>query len=299
MILQVPPAEVPIDVDLVKRLVRAQFPEFSHLPVSFLDAGWDNENYRLGEAFVVRLPRRQVAVALLKYESLWLPKIAEAVPMQVPAPVFMGKPFGEYPWHWSIIPWFEGVSGGLAWPEPKEAMRLAAFFKALHGLEWRGAPANKDRGVPLSEKNEAFRSRISALRKEVDLDFDVLENTWMEGLKEPFPSEMCLLHGDPHPRNMVIRDKRIEAIIDWGDITSGDPAGDLAAFWMLFEHNVEAETHIRKALELYGADVSLVKRAKAWAVFYGLILLHTGLHGHPVHAEIGRRCLKTLEITPI
>ncbi|MFH9228283.1 phosphotransferase [Streptomyces lydicus] len=42
------------------------------------------------------------------------------------------------------------------------------------------------------------------------------------------------LHGDLHPANILVDRGRISAVIDFGDITSGDPATDLSVAWMLF-----------------------------------------------------------------
>ena len=44
------------------------------------------------------------------------------------------------------------------------------------------------------------------------------------------------LHADPHPANLLVgADGRLAALIDFGDLTSGDPATDLAAAWMVFD----------------------------------------------------------------
>ena len=61
------------------------------------------------------------------------------------------------------------------------------------------------------------------------------------------------LHGDLHPSNMLTHDGRLSAVIDFGDITSGDPATDLALAWMMFdaaERDVfrEAAGHRRRHL---------------------------------------------------
>lgn len=42
------------------------------------------------------------------------------------------------------------------------------------------------------------------------------------------------LHGDLHPANMVVADGTLRAVIDFGDLTSGDPATDLATAWLTF-----------------------------------------------------------------
>ena len=50
--------EFDIGVDLVRRLLAAQFPAWAELPLApVLSAGTDNALYRLGADMAVRLPR--------------------------------------------------------------------------------------------------------------------------------------------------------------------------------------------------------------------------------------------------
>ena len=50
-------AEIPITVNLVRRLIAEQFPEWSDLPVERVEpGGWDNRTFRLGNSMSVRLP---------------------------------------------------------------------------------------------------------------------------------------------------------------------------------------------------------------------------------------------------
>jgi aminoglycoside phosphotransferase (APT) family kinase protein len=81
----------------------------------------------------------------------------------------------------------------------------------------------------------------------------------------------------------------ITGIIDWGDITSGDPATDLASIWMLF-----AEPHAwHDALAAYAQpSEATLHRAKGWAVLFGIVLLDSGLADQPRNAAIGERILR-------
>jgi len=90
---------------------------------------------------------------------------------------------------------------------------------------------------------------------------------------------------------VVAKDGKITGIIDWGDMTSGDRATDLAAVWMLFPDRI-ART---RALIDYGADTDTVLRAKGWAVLFALMLLDTGIQDHPRHAAIGAATLRRLQ----
>jgi aminoglycoside phosphotransferase (APT) family kinase protein len=94
-----------------------------------------------------------------------------------------------------------------------------------------------------------------------------------------------------HPRNVLVEDGRISGIIDWGDITSGDCATDLASIWMLFP-----KPEVRdNALAAY-AQVSeaTLRRAKAWAVFFGTMFLDSGLTDNPENARLGKKILQNV-----
>jgi aminoglycoside phosphotransferase (APT) family kinase protein len=290
MIISVPPAEVTLDVTLVKKLIDAQFPDLTHLSIQFLDSGWDNNNYRLGTQYIVRIPRRKAAVASILNEINWLPKLQSNLPIPIPAPVRVGEPDHNCPWHWTITPWFEGKTVDGTPLYKSEALRIAQFLKILHRQNADNAPINLHRGIPLNEKNEEVLLRLERLKKQTDLISPKIEHLWQQAVNEPFPSEKYLLHGDLHPRNILIHNKKFAAVIDWGDITSGDVATDLACLWMVFG---EKSTR-QKSLKYYGANQSLINRAIGWAINFGTILSDTGLNGDPSYTENGAFILKNL-----
>jgi aminoglycoside phosphotransferase (APT) family kinase protein len=78
-------------------------------------------------------------------------------------------------------------------------------------------------------------------------------------------------------------------VIDWGDITAGDRATDLAALWMLLPN---LGSRIR-AMEEYGnASLATWLRARAWAILFGVLLLDTGLVDNPRNARMGELTLR-------
>jgi aminoglycoside phosphotransferase (APT) family kinase protein len=85
--------ELNIDVPLVRALIDAQFPQWARLPIAPVRPfGTDNALYRLGDALVVRLPRRPEEVAPLIKERTWLPRLAPFLPLAIPAPLAHGMP---------------------------------------------------------------------------------------------------------------------------------------------------------------------------------------------------------------
>jgi aminoglycoside phosphotransferase (APT) family kinase protein len=113
-------------------------------------------------------------------------------------------------------------------------------------------------------------------------------HAWKLALDAPLASEARWLHGDLHPRNILVERGVMTGIIDWGDITSGDIATDLASIWMLFGDR----SCRQQALQSYGEiSEATLQRARGWAVLFGVILLETGLADHPQHMIIGQRTL--------
>ncbi len=290
MITKEPQAEVHIDLPLIQHLLSTQYPQLANEDIQFLDAGWDNENYRIGKNHIIRLPRRKVAVPLLLNEVNWLPKIQAQLQIDIPAPIFVGQKDGRYPWPWTIIPWRQGNTANLNRPDKSAAITLANFLKKLHPMDATGAPENTSRGVHLKEKMSDLSIRINRLKIKTDFITPKIEQQLATALACPFPTKKCLLHGDLHPRNIIVHEGKIVSIIDWGDITDGDPATDLASFWMLFAE----QAAIENGLAIYGASADLIKRAIGWAVFFGVILLDTGLQDNEQHTEIGAVTLRRL-----
>src|SRR5262249_2649001 len=102
-----PVADISIDAVLVAQLVRAQHPDLAGR-LTLGARGWDNAVSRLGEDLCVRLPRRRAAADLIVNEQRWLPLLAGRLGVGVPVPVRVGVPSRDFPWPWTISPWFPG-----------------------------------------------------------------------------------------------------------------------------------------------------------------------------------------------
>ncbi|MDQ0092713.1 aminoglycoside phosphotransferase family protein [Paeniglutamicibacter psychrophenolicus] len=288
----VPAADVAVDPALVRALLRAQHPDLARLELRFADDGWDNVIYRLGTELAVRLPRRDVAHALLLNEVRWLPFLAPRLPLPVPVPLHRGRPGEGYPYHWAVVPWLPGSSAASVGVQVRDgyAGELATFFRALHVPAPADAPRNPVRGVPLRDRDQALRGRLEAVEEP---ERAALLDIWERGLAEvPHAGPRLWLHGDPHPHNMLVRDaagtgkSRLCAVIDFGDLTAGDPASDLAVAWLHFSASARAE--FRRQLENHGLySPGTWERARAWAVNYAVLMaaLPVGdpLHGVGVH----------------
>jgi aminoglycoside phosphotransferase (APT) family kinase protein len=303
-VLGSPPADIEIDRSLVRGLLRDQCPDLAELPLLHLDAGWDNVLWRLGDDLTVRLPRREIASYLTANEQRWLPELAPRLPLPVPAPVRIGRPSDRFPWPWSVVPWLTGEPGDRAavGDAPVAAEQLGRFLRALHTEAPEDAPRNPWRGVPLIERVEMFEERMLELGDQVDVPG--LRRVWGAATTAPaFAGAQRWIHGDLHPANVLIDQGRLAGVIDFGDLCAGDPATDLAGFWMLLPASALGRFAAGYGAAGYGAagygaagygalDEALVTRSLGWATLYALMFLSIGLRDKPTYEPIGRATLE-------
>jgi aminoglycoside phosphotransferase (APT) family kinase protein len=294
-ITRAPDAEVVVDIETVRALLRTQHPDLSDLSLQETAAGWDNFMFRLGEGMTVRLPRRLASVAMLEHEQRWLPAIAPQLPVPVPSPLRIGKPNDQYPWPWSIVPWLPGETADLAPLTADQAKPLARFLRALHVAAPADAPRNPARGVPLQQRAIAVQERMQRLAQKTLLANSTVSKIWESALEAP-PAELSTwLHGDLHAQNVLVEDGKLTGVIDWADIAAGDSATDLATIWMLLPTVGARETAIAE----YGAvSPATWSRALGWAINLGTLLLETGLADNPRHAKIGELTLQRITEGP-
>ncbi|NJM90215.1 MAG: aminoglycoside phosphotransferase family protein [Hydrococcus sp. RU_2_2] len=289
MNLGTPRAELEIDATLVYRLLEEQHPDLTHLPIHLVDAGWDNAMFRLGDRLCVRLPHRNLAATLIENEQTWLPLLADRLPIPVPTPYRFGKPTQSYPWRWSVLPWLTGITADQQEPHANQAKLFASFLRSLHQPAPYNAPINTVRGVSLNLRAASIEERIQRLKTTTNLITPEIENTWNQALSATIDVQATWLHGDLHARNVLVENGAIAGIIDWGDITSGDIATDLASVWMLFR---DRNTRQQVLAEYANLSEATLQRAKGWAIVFGVLLLDTGLIDNPRHAVMGERTLR-------
>jgi aminoglycoside phosphotransferase (APT) family kinase protein len=286
-----PPGEIQVDVDLVEVLLAQQHPNLATLPVHAVEGGFDNYMFRLGESFAVRLPRSAIAARLLDNEQRWLITLSDRLPLQIPVPIRVGQPAFGYPWRWSVVPWLVGATAEVAPVAASEAPRLASFLRALHVAAPPDAPRNYERTAPLAARAVAIEERMRHLERVTDVMSYRIRNAWLEALDAPHDTPSTWIHGDLHARNVLTLDGTITGVIDWGDMTCGDPAVDLACLWLLLQDKA-ARARARHA---YGeVSDALWARARGWAVVFGVTLLDTGLAGNARNATMGEQVLRRI-----
>lgn len=277
-----PPADIQISHDLIDSLLKEFVPELAGEKIEFVAAGWDNEIHRIGTGHAVRLPRRKEGAPLVEHEQRWLPELAEVLPLPIPAPTYAGRPAFGFPWHWSVVPWIEGIpfTHAPALESKTVIDQLTRFLSALHTPAPAIAPVNLHRGGPLADREQIVADRLHTIEPliyELGLEMTPIQSLWAELVATPeWGDEPTWLHGDLHPMNLLVRGGKIAGVIDFGDITSGDPATDLSIAWMVLHDDAERNSFRQlSAINGRSIDVHTWKRARAWALSHATAVLES------------------------
>lgn len=296
------PDTIDVTEDLVRALLREQHPDLAELPLVLVGTGWDNRVWRVGGDLTVRLPVRAQAAPLIDHELRWLPTLVACLPkpdaggLSTSAPLRTGEPGRGYPFRWTIGPWLPGRTWAeVGVDDPvAAAARLGRFLAAFHRPAPADAPLNPYRGVPLAERVPMLRDHLVTL---VDRGrplppairgVQVLDRLRDLAATPRWDGPPLWLHGDPHPMNLVVDGGRLTGIIDFGDLTSGDPASDLAARWMV----VPPEARHAFVAE-FDIDDATWRRAEGWALALAVGYQAGSPDGSPL-IELGRRRLVEL-----
>jgi aminoglycoside phosphotransferase (APT) family kinase protein len=285
--------EAEIDGALVQRLVGTQFPQWAGMAVEAVaSAGTSNALFRLGDDLAVRLPRIAGAAGQVAVEARWLPWLAPLVPLAIPEPVAEGTPGEGYLWPWAVHRWIEGeaASREVVADLGDAAAALGRFVAALQRIDPVDGPPpearGSSRGAPLATRDVAVREAIAALGG--TLAAEAPTAAWEAALDtRPWDGPPVWLHGDLYEGNLLARDGRLTAAIDFGCLGVGDPACDLMVAWTY----LTAETRDVFRAELAIADDATWARGRGWALSMGLIALPYYLHSNPAFARIARRMI--------
>jgi aminoglycoside phosphotransferase (APT) family kinase protein len=278
-----------IDIDLARRLIESQFPQWAELPIRRVDHdGWDNRTFRLGDELSIRLPTGPWYAQQVEKEQRWLPRLAPLLPLPIPVPEAEGEPDGDYPYPWSVYRWMEGepVATSRVADRTAFAQDLAAFLNALARAETAGAPGpgehNFHRGGPLAYYEQEAVDALARLDHEIDKG--AAERTWEDARRITYEGEPVWFHGDVAVGNLLVRDGRLAAVLDFGTSGVGDPACDTVIAWTYLEG--EAREAFMTA---YIADPATWSRGRGWALWKALITLVEALEDGDDGTAAGRK----------
>lgn len=254
-------------IELVKKLIVEQFPQYSDLKISEVEKqGRDNRTYRLGNDMLVRIPSGpDYAPQVLREQSL-LPKLAPHLSVSIPTPIAIGRESKDYPDPFSIYKWLPGQSINLLTLTDQEkeqlAYDLAKFLKELQRITNipHILPGNGKRGDHVSVYDEGAREQIGILKGIIDYDSAI--ELWEKACANTWQYDPVWIHGDLAVGNILMEDGKLSAVIDFGCTAIGDLACDLVIAWTYLSGK-SREIFINEM----NLDYDTWLRARGWALW--------------------------------
>ncbi|WP_426625512.1 phosphotransferase [Leifsonia sp. McL0607] len=143
-----------------------------------------------------------------------------------------------------------------------------------HPARWSSEAARSDAATP-APRGGAQKEREAILRPQ------------RRGSLRPRAEPATEDSATPAPGEPATEDSGLAAVLDFGDVTSGDPATDLATAWLTFDG--EARERFRSALPV-APDAATWRRARGWAVTMGSALAMSS-DDNPRMAALARHTL--------
>lgn len=287
--------QLDVTTDLVKGLIREQFPEWSALAVRAVSShGTVNALFRIGDELLARFPIVPGDPAAtrkeLEDEADAAGRLRAISPYPTPEPIAIGEPGEEYPLPWAVYSWLNGtiaydadVAGSTAFAED-----LARFVLALRAAPTEGRVFTGPwRGGVLTSQDEYVADGLERSRGMIDVD--ALARLWADLRTTPRTEPDVWAHRDLMPGNLLAADGRLTGVIDVGTFTVADPAIDLQPAWNLL--NPHARTAFRAAL---GSDDNEWRRGMGWSFAQAIGCIWYYVETNPVMSRTAHHTLTAL-----
>ncbi len=198
----------------------------------------DSKAFLINGGYIFRFPKFEWSGGQLGIEIKLLPELRKSVTLNIPNFEFVGRQSNGFP--------FVGYKKirGVALDEEciskmneeelnNLVQQISQFFNEVHTF-----PVHKavSLGVELDNFRESYLADLERMRNEIYKNLDQRVQNYVEKIFNDYLSDKVnfnytpqLLHADLSPEHIIYNEnkKKIEGIIDFGDVKVGDPDYDL------------------------------------------------------------------------
>lgn len=268
-----------MEADEVRARFTASFPEIEVARLERLGSGWESEAWLADGQLVIRFNLTPLGPSQILKEARVLPALAPGLPVAVPQPRYVATDETGKELSFSAYDYIAGeplnsqISGTIA---ERLAKEVAGFLTALHAFDLDEARRLLGDYDPVAGSPWLLRD---SWRVEIFPIFEAEERVAIEDRWDHFmagmdpPDELALIHADLGPEHVLVDAETgaLNGVIDWGDVTIGDPALDFAGFEPALR---------RRVLAAYGGvvDGTFLNRVEFYRWLRPLHEIHYGLY---------------------
>ncbi len=255
------------NAETVAQVVRAQVPALAGLPVRYFDEGWDFTVFAVGDAWLLRFPKREGVRPWLARERSVLDAIDETCDAPIPRDRFYGEASAAFPLPfvgYRRLPGvpldalaLDAVGAGAA---ARLGRRVGRALRVVHAVPLDVLPPAPS---PRDERDVVVAEAQGVLATLADRLGPKAARSARKALAEPPPpgTHRVVLHRDLGPEHVLVHatTHELTGLIDWADTGPGDPAADFVGLWVEL-----GDACLDAALEAYGGpgDPELYRRVR-------------------------------------
>lgn len=226
-----------IQKDTVIQILNEQFHNISIESIEQIGEGFDNTVFILNKEILLRFPRREVAVTILKTEKKLLPFLKDYISFQTTIPFLFGRPSEKFTWPFLGYNFIKGKPPICLNREERINMiePLANMLKQLHSIPLStfshlNLPGDGLKRLDIKYRKPQFIKYVEEAIKLNLIPAELKIKRYIENLQEVIPeTPLVLVHGDLHVKNIIVNNEYLlEGIIDWGDAHIGHRELDLS-----------------------------------------------------------------------
>jgi aminoglycoside 2''-phosphotransferase len=233
-----------------------------------VDGGLFNEVAIVNRQFVCRFARDENAAAILQREMRLLDLIRPHLDVRIPDSIHHGPDYMVYPFLEGVNLTRKLVLASSLGEQAALAGQIGAFLYRLHSIDVSHADWEIPATLAPSERQNwvEIQARLKQsvypllMKSQIDWVDDLLEVALQDA--SFFQYARGLIHGDLAPYHILydVRERKINAVIDFGVAGMGDPATDIAGLI-----NFYGETFVLKIQPAYPGLEELLPRARFYA----------------------------------
>ena len=278
----------PPSTEAIRRAASVTFPALTDSPITPLGEGWAFTAYRVGDT-VLRFPLDPQYAESLHVEAAVMRELAPTLPLPVSTIVIHaqgpnGLPFTSHPL----------VAGvrvrDLTRPLNENAGAvLGSFLRAMHDFP---AVRAAELGLSIPSTQDIQTSRRAFYEKVQQHVLPLVDNTTASFAQQRFEEFLgeaanfqwtpCVSHADIDTNNVLADPEmgEITGVIDWGDVTIGDPAGDFTDILYGPLGDAGLREQLPSLTAAYGVHVGEIEQMRPRCRFYYFCWpLHEVLYG--------------------
>ena len=190
-----------------------------------------------------------------------------------------------FPFTWAVYRWIDGAPYDDVEDERVAAEQLAEFVTELRANE-ASPDAPRAGRRPLPELDDVTRAAIAA--SDGVIRTAAAMAAWERALGAPaWDGTPVWIHTDVLRPNLLVRDGRLHAVLDFGGAGIGDPAADVVAAWAVFVQ--DGRQTFRTALDV---DDGTWERARGYALHQAALIIPYYAVSNPGFAAHARRTVE-------